>query len=213
MKVMKLLGVTVMLVGMLTLLTATAYANHATIETALNCTSQTKVCFDLTVSTSQFPQQGRDITVTLLGHKKGDADAKHFVPVGSSQTVHLNDNLDAKKIQVCFNDVKTSDFDAFELNIKPDNAEDFDINGKTEVTFGPFANNCPTPTPSPSPSSSASASPIPSPSPSASANTVAVLANTGGFDFRFPLIGLVVLVAGAALFVVSASRGRSASNQ
>jgi hypothetical protein len=58
--------------------------------------------------------------------------------------------------------------------------------------------------PSPSPSVPASSSPSTSPS----ANTTVALAATGGFDFRFPLIGLTVLVAGLALFLVSASRGR-----
>jgi hypothetical protein len=58
---------------------------------------------------------------------------------------------------------------------------------------------------SPSPAQS------PSPSPSASANTTTTLAQTGGFDYRFPLIGLTLLVVGATLFLVSASRGRSAS--
>jgi hypothetical protein len=50
-------------------------------------------------------------------------------------------------------------------------------------------------------------------SPTPSANTTVALAQTGGFDFRFPLIGLVLLVAGGALFVVSASRGRSADTK
>jgi len=52
-------------------------------------------------------------------------------------------------------------------------------------------------------------------SPTASASTVAAvtLAQTGGFDFRFPLIGLVLLVAGGALYLISASRGRSANTK
>lgn len=45
------------------------------------------------------------------------------------------------------------------------------------------------------------------------ANTAVPLASTGGFDFRFPLIGLLLLVAGGALFVISASRGRSADTE
>ncbi len=52
--------------------------------------------------------------------------------------------------------------------------------------------------------------PASSPSPSASAaTTTTALANTGGFDFRFPLIGLILLVAGGTLYVIGASRGRS----
>jgi hypothetical protein len=74
------------------------------------------------------------------------------------------------------------------------------------------------PTPTPTPTAPATPTPTPSggsgggsPSPSASANTTVALAQTGGFDFRYPLIGLVLLVAGGALFVVSASRGRSSA--
>src|SRR5262249_60127782 len=51
------------------LLTATAYAqNHAEIAAAFDCTSTTatKVCFTLTVSTTDLPSAGRDISVTLL---------------------------------------------------------------------------------------------------------------------------------------------------
>jgi hypothetical protein len=57
--------------------------------------------------------------------------------------------------------------------------------------------------------------PPPPPQQSASPTAVATttLAQTGGFDFRFPLIGLVLLVAGGALYVVSASRGRSAGTK
>lgn len=45
------------------------------------------------------------------------------------------------------------------------------------------------------------------------ANTTQTLAQTGGLDLRFPLIGLALLVAGAALLVVSATRRRSASER
>lgn len=207
MKVLKLLGVPVMVVGMLTLLTATAYANHAQIEAKLNCTSQTQVCFDLTVSTTEFPDTGRDIKVTLLGHKKGDEDAKNFMPVGDAVTVHLDKDLKDKVIQVCFpvKDVKVTDFDSFKIEIDAVNPDDFDVNGMAKVKLGPFENTCPTPTPN---------TPTPgTPTPTTTTNTGAVLASTGGFDFRFPLLGLAILVAGATLFVVSASRGRSTSDR
>lgn len=48
----------------------------------------------------------------------------------------------------------------------------------------------------------------PTPTPTATPATT-TLAGTGGFDFRFALIGLTALVAGVTLFVISASRGRS----
>src|SRR5262249_32055168 len=49
------------------------------------------------------------------------------------------------------------------------------------------------------------------PTPSASAAVTPTLAGIGGFDFRFPLIGLTALVAGLALLLISASRGRSST--
>jgi hypothetical protein len=213
-KVLRFLSVPTMAVGMLTLLMATASANHATIKAQLNCTSSTQVCFNLTVSTADFPADGRDITATLLGHKKGDSSSD-FVTVSGPQTVHLAQNLDNASIQLCFPNVTASNFDTFELDLKVVGTE-FDINGQTEVKLGPFDNSCPTPTPIPSPSVSTSPSGGSgggSPAPSASANTTAALAQTGGFDFRYPLIGLILLVAGGALFVVSASRGRSSTTK
>jgi hypothetical protein len=204
-----------MAVGMLTLSMATASANHATIKAQLNCTSSTQVCFNLTVSTADFPTGGRDITATLLGHKKGDS-SNDFVTVSGPQTVHLAQNLDNASIQLCFPNVTASNFDTFELDLKVV-GDAFDINGQTEVKLGPFDNSCPTPSPSPT-----APTPTPtqtggsgggSPAPSASANTTVALAQTGGFDFRYPLIGLILLVAGGALFVVSASRGRSSASK
>jgi hypothetical protein len=78
----------------------------------------------------------------------------------------------------------------------------------------PSPNGTPTPTPTaPTPTATSGGNGAGSPTPTASANTTAALAETGGFDFRFPLIGLVLLVAGGALFVISASRGRSAQTK
>lgn len=222
MKVLKFLSIPTMALGMLTLLTATASANHATISAKLDCSSTTasKVCFNLTVSTADFPQDGRQISVTLLGHAKGDANASHFVPVSGPQTVPLAQNLDNAQIPLCFTNVQTSGFDNFKLDIEAV-GPDFDVNGQTEVKLGPFQNNCQTATPTPTPTPTPTMSPSPSnggngggsPTPTASANTTVALAQTGGFDFRYPLIGLILLVAGGALFVVSASRGRSAQTK
>jgi len=77
----------------------------------------------------------------------------------------------------------------------------------------------PTPTPTPTATATPTATPTPggggsgTPTPSASANTTVALAQTGGFDFRYPLIGLVLLVAGGTLLVVSASRRRSSDTK
>src|SRR5262249_52435632 len=91
------------------LLTTTAYAQEATIQAQLDCISATKVCFNLTVSTRDFPAEGRDISVTLLGHAKG-SNPNDFVMVSGPQTVHLDQNLDDAAIQVCFTGVNTPSF-------------------------------------------------------------------------------------------------------
>lgn len=91
----------------------------------------------------------------------------------------------------------------------------------------PSASPSPSPSPSSSPSPSPSGSPNPSPSPSASPSpggsptptsapsptpSAAVggagLALTGGFDGRFPLIGLPLLVLGITLLLVTSRRRR-----
>jgi hypothetical protein len=103
-------------------------------------------------------------------------------------------------------------------------------------TPSPTPSHTPSPTPSATPSASPSPTPsapptptpssVPSPSPSSSGGSgggtpessptpaaAVALAQTGGFDFRYPLVGLVILVAGAVLYFVSVSRRRSASRQ
>jgi hypothetical protein len=75
----------------------------------------------------------------------------------------------------------------------------FGASGQQPVKVG-TTDKCVAPTPTPTPT--------PTPSTSA-ATTTTTLANTGGFDFRFPLIGLILLVAGGTLYVIGASRGRS----
>lgn len=58
----------------------------------------------------------------------------------------------------------------------------------------------------------AQATPTPqTPTPTASAAAATTLAGTGGLDFRYPLVGLTAVVAGLALLLVSASRGRSST--
>jgi len=204
-RVLKVLSIPLMAIGMLTALTATALADHAEIRAALNCTSAMKVCFDLTASTADFSPSTRHFTLTLLGHKKGD-QTDTFNAIGSSQDLPLDNNLDDAVVQACFNVTDVIGFDKFRLKIDAV-GESLTVNGQTSATLpstGGFTNNCPTSSTPPPPS--------PSPSPSA-ATTTSALAGTGGFDFRFPLIGLVLVVAGGALYLVSTGRGRSAQGK
>jgi len=197
-KVLRILSIPTIALGMLTLLTATASANHATVSAAFNCTSSTKVCFTLTVSTVDF-QAERHLTFTLLGHQKG-APADKLTAIGTAQTLPFQNNLDDATSTLCFDGIETTKFDSFQLDVKAVES-DLTVNGQSEVKLGPFQNTCPTP-----------ATPPPT-TPTATANTTVALAQTGGFDFRYPLIGLVLLVIGGALFVVSASRRRSADTK
>jgi hypothetical protein len=80
----------------------------------------------------------------------------------------------------------------------------FGTSGQEPVTVG-TTGKCVAPTPTPTPTST----PTPTPSSTTSPVAATTLANTGGFDFRFPLIGLILLVAGGTLYVIGASRGRS----
>jgi hypothetical protein len=195
----------------------------ATIQAQFSCTQVGKVCFTLTVTT-QFVSAGRDVTLTLLGHKIGDPAG--MLTTINSQTLHLDAGLDGATLPpICFDGVTTAPFDSFVLRIAVVGTA-FTVNGKESVDLGAFTNNCPpppTPTPTPTPRPRPSPSPSPSPTPTASltasptatptASTTTGLAQTGGFNFVFLLIGLVVIVAGLAVYLVSASRTRGSTGQ
>ncbi len=169
------------------LLAIPVYANHAKVtELTGTCKQTGQICFHIVFTPDDIPADGsRTITVKLLGRHEGSND---FVETGVSKDITIpgSQNRKEQTVDACFDQVDTSS--------TVTNSDKFE---------------CQKSTPTPTPSHSASATP----SPSASANTVAVLAETGGFDFRFPLIGLALLVAGGALYLISASRGRSADSK
>jgi hypothetical protein len=138
-----------------------------------------------------------------------------------------NSPLDFPAVKKCFTAVTTGNFDSFVVKVTgvtdtkttkaADIHMDLTVNGAKQTTTVEFPNEtavtvvtgispCIANTPPPGNGGG-------TPTPTTSANTTVALAQTGGFDFRFPLIGLVLLVAGGALFVVSASRGRSADTK
>ena len=190
MKFLKLLIVpAVVLLGLV--VATPVLAHEATITNlAATCNSDHKVCFDFDVATSGFDQNGRDVIVQLQ-----DAQGN----VLESKTEHLA--IDTTHVHDCFT-ATTSTTAQLKIKIKLPEGSDLDLNdSQTSVdTHGCVA---PTPTPTATPTST------PTAMPTASATPVAALANTGGLDFRFPLIGLTILVVGLALLVISASRGRS----
>jgi len=195
------------------LMAAPAFAHEATLTvSALPCQGG-QICVHVVAVVPKDGNEERILTFSLFGVKGTDETDLH-----NTLTVDLpasngkdTQTVDAKP---CFTAV-TSTFDSFRVKltkVTDKNGNDADLtitfNGK-DIQFDKdhpllvLDNIAPcvtqtSPSPSPSPSASASA-----------ATTTTTLANTGGFDFRFPLIGLILLVAGGTLYVIGASRGRS----
>ncbi len=177
--------------------------------------------------------QAGQVCVHLVGDIQQDTDERFvFVDVFASNDLKTSlgekvfdipafDTTDPKKNHfdktICFDAITNSNATSFTVQIMRVTSDaagkiladlqidlasgpvNFDKNHQPVTPVGD-TNKCVAPTPPSSPSPSASAS---------AATTSTTLAGTGGFDFRFPLIGLTVLVAGLALLLVSASRGRS----
>ena len=186
-----------------------AYANHAAISKLTGTCDQTnKICVHIEVTPSAIPQgQSRTVTLQLLGHAKGAASADLTPIDGATITITLTSaqNGHLQTFDRCFEDVDTSKFDKFA--VKATAGPDIDLQGSTTVQSDVVMCS----TPSPSPSASNSASPSPSTQTGATATptpAAQALAATGGFDYRFPLIGLPILVGGLALLLVTVARGR-----
>lgn len=178
-----------------------AFAHSATIShLAASCNSDNKVCFDFDVTTSSFDANGRDVLVDLV-----DSAGKTL----ETKTVHLS--TDSTHVHACFM-ADVSSTASVTIKLRVPSGSDLELEGSTTKVD---TKGCvkPPSSPSPSPSSSSGGGGGGSPTPTPSANTTVALAETGGFDFRFPLIGLALLVAGGTLFLVSVSRGRSAGNR
>ena len=192
-----------------------AYANHATVtKLTATCNSDHKICFHIEFTPSAIPaNESRTITVELFARAK---DSNNFVDthVGHDITIQgSEDNVKQTLDNVCF-DTSSLDLSKLaEFKVKVITGDDIDLGEGSLSESTPF--ECPAATPTPTPTATPTHTPTPSGgngagSPTPSANTTVALAQTGGFDFRLPLIGLLLLVAGGTLFVVSASRGRSA---
>ena len=142
---------------------------------------------------------------TSLGEKVFDIPA---FDTKNSANNHFDKTL-------CFDAITNNNATSFTVQVmkvtsdaKGDHAADLTItltNGK-QIIFGTEDQ---TPVPIGDTDKCVAPTPTPTPTPTPSATTTTTLANTGGFDFRFPLIGLILLVAGGTLYVIGASRGRS----
>lgn len=193
MKLLKLLCIPAVIAAA-ALAAVPAYAHNATVSNiAVTCTGGTKLC--LTFHADLENSDGRDVTVTVHGIK-GTADTT----LGTFK-VHLTPgqhdySKDASGKDICVQ-VTAGQFDSFKVNIVPTDEENNDLDLTVTGTTTFPGSTC------------VAASPPSSPSPSPSASPVAqALAATGGFDYRFPLVGLPILVGGLALLLVTVARGR-----
>ena len=224
MKLFRLLTVPAVL--LFTIMMAVPASAHHITEVVLSqtCDKDTgKVCVQLTGSVQPATDE-RIVTLRLLGQKGSDTpvkvgDVTIKVPQNHGQTATSFDSG-----VICFA-ASFGTFDTFsiqwvqvtdaagkpaDLSIKLKTGETF-TQGNLPATLVTGIKPCTTPAPTPTPTPTASASPSASASPTAKA--VAALAQTGGFDFRFPLVGLAVLVVGLTLLLVSAGRGRRSSGE
>lgn len=206
MKLVKLLIVPA--VALLSLgLAVPAFAHSASLTITSTCDTHTgKICVDLKGTLAD----DNDARTIILGLFPAGSQAQ--TPLETLQ-ITLPSNRDGKHSQfdsgsVCFDAVKgvSGPFDVKYLGTVGDQDLALTINDKPvdkgDVVLKGVA-TCTATSPSPSPSASASA-----PAATPSATPVATLAQTGGFDFRYPIIGLAVVVVGLGLFLVSMSRGR-----
>lgn len=212
MKVLKLLIVpAVVLISVSMAVPVFAHESTLTVSAAPCQGGQT--CIRVTATVPETGNDERILTFSLFGVKgNNETDLHNTVTVdlpssnGSKQTVDVTP---------CFNAV-TEQFDTFRVKLtkvtdKAGTDADLTItfNGH-DIKFDKdhpllVLDNiapCVTQTTPPTPQT---------PTPTASAAVTTTLAGTGGFDFRYPLVGLTVLVAGLALLLVSASRGRSST--
>jgi len=199
MKLSKLLIVPAVLVlGVVT--AVPAWAHSATIANlTATCNSDHKVCFAFDVTASDLDSQGRDVLVDLIDKQQNNK-------VLETKTEHLSPST--TNVRDCFDSSVLTSVN-LTIRIRVPQGSDLDL-GQSQTSVD--TQGCVTsPSPSPSPSASPPTPTPQTPTPTASAAVTTTLAGTGGFDFRYLLVGLTALVAGLALLLVSASRGRSST--
>lgn len=233
MKLLKLMTVpVVLLASVMMAVPVSAHAlNNATISVACGSGDRTgRICVNLAGDIEQgnderfvFVDVFASGTNTSLGEVTFDLPGFNGTATGCSKN-HCD-------ITLCFPAITSSSATSFDvkimkvtsdsagntpsdLQIKLQNGQTITFPRETPVkvaTVDKCVASTPTPTPPtptpPTPGGGGGGTATPS------ANTAVPLAQTGGFDFRYPLIGLVLLVAGGALLVVSASRGRSSARK
>ena len=154
----------------------------------------------------QLFSDGTNVGETMLTVPAFDQTNPHFTAKACFPAVT---NGNTTKFTVVVANVVDKDNKDSDLTVKDEHGRiifQFDDEHRDSVVLFEDVQPCiaPTPTPTATPTPTPTATPTATPA-------AAALASTGGFDFRFPLVGLTVLVGGLALLLVSLSRGRSPS--
>jgi hypothetical protein len=188
-----------------------------TLTVVTNCTQTGKFCFDFTATTANLPPAGGDLVVTLAGLDKNN---QPHILSGAGQGVHLDRNTSNKTFRLCVPAPPDTTFVQFVVQVHPVQDLSVTLNGSDVLHLGPggvsvlalLDNNCQMASPSPSSTPTPAPTPTPTPAPSASAAATA-LAQTGGFDLRLLAVGVVVLLLGGILLLVSTRRGSPSSSR
>jgi hypothetical protein len=217
MKVFKLLAApAVLLLGFVLAAPVSAHEITNVTVTVACQTSSGKVCVTLTGDIPASGNDARNVFFDLFasGSTTKLDEIEFSLPASNGSIQHFNQTICFKAISgdvagftVKVVKVTDSQGNLSDLSIQiGDKTINFTADSQPATAVGDTG-RCtpPTPTPTPTPTGGSGGG-----TPTPTANTTVALAQTGGFDFRFPLIGLALVVVGGILFVVSASRGRSA---
>lgn len=212
MKFLKVLIVpAVIVVSVMIAVPALAHA-VTNVSVTSKCVATGQICIHLSGTIPEQGNEKRTIRFDLFGvngstvsDRLGEVTFDLPASTGTEQTINVPDQ--------CFT-VVTGAYDHFLVKYEGTVSGDIQLSKTVKDTAGnnqqvrigagdTVADNIP---PCVAPTSTATQTATPTATPAAAA-----LASTGGFDFRFPLVGLTVIVAGLALLLVSLSRGRSPS--
>jgi len=219
MKVLKLLAApAALLFGVVLATPVSAHVLTNVTETVACQTSSGQVCVTLTGDIPASDNDARNVFFDLFasGSTTKLDEIEFNLPASNGSVQHFSKTICFKAIS---GDIPGFTVKVAKVTDSQGNLSDLVLHiGDKTITFTAESQpatavgdtgKCAPQTSPPTPAGGGAATPTPTPT----ANTTVALAQTGGFDFRFPLIGLFLLVAGGALFVVSASRRRSSDTK
>jgi hypothetical protein len=219
MKVLKLLAApAVLLLGLVLAAPVSAHELTNVTVTVACQTSSGQVCVTLTGDIPASDNEARNVFFDLFASgSTAKLDEIEFnLPASNGSLQHFSKTICFKAIS---GDISGFTVEVVKVTDSQGNLSDLVLHiGDKTITFKAVSQpatvvgetgKCAPQTSTPTPAGGGAGTPTPT----ATANTTVALAQTGGFDFRFPLIGLALLVIGGILFVVSASRRRSSDTK